>query len=339
MLYQTNRYSEKIPPLINLQMLLALGGGLVAAAQALLIVLEGKILCLNNGCEIVETLTTVPPIAFNVVGGLFFMAIFLALWQGARGVHGWLSMARVLLLAAMAAEGVLIGFQYYVAQVFCSYCLIIFTLVVMLNLLMGWQHMMAGMAIGGAVLLAFASLQFVPHSQAVGLSLESGVYGRLVRAGKTDNLYLFFSASCPHCEDVIATLDQDFTCSLNFNPVEEIEDPPLAEVLKTPGYLADMNRRYLKNLGVTEIPVLVARGSEEVRVVKGKKAILAYFTGQCRAVADRRTSDGSGPAMSRTQGVAAPYLTAPADDGTCAVDSECEQEKDVLSLPGQQRKN
>lgn len=313
--------------MINLQMLLALGGGLLAAVQALLIVLEGNILCLNDGCEIVETLTTVPPIAFNVAGGLFFMTVFLALRQGARGVRGGLELARVLLLAGMAAEGVLIGFQYWVAEVFCSYCLVVFGIIAVLNFLMGMRHILAASAVFCAVLAAFASLQFVPHSEAAGQDLEKGVYGRLDKGESGTSLYLFFSSTCPHCEDVIATLDESFACSLNFSPLDELKQPPMANLAARPAYSPEVNRRYLKTVGISEIPVLAVKTAEEIRILKGKQAIQEYLNGACREI----EKGPAGQMSTEKPGVGAPDsllpFVSPAPGGAedaCSVEEECE---------------
>jgi len=313
--------------MINLQMLLALGGGLLAAAQALLIVLQGNILCLNDGCEIVEKMTTVPPIAFNVVGSLFFMSVFLALWQGARGVKGWLNLARILLLAGMAVEGVLIGFQYYVAQVFCSYCLTVFAIILLLNLLMGWRQLFGGLAVIVSVLLAFASLQFVPRLQAGEFALEGGVYGRLEKAGSSTGHHLFFSSSCPHCEDVIATIDNDFVCTLDFNPVDELRESPLASLAVRPGYSPELNRTFLKNLDVSEIPVLVVKSPEEVRVLKGKLAIGAYFDSNCRKQTAAAEADSTLSEIRDQSGESQllPFIAPAPADGTCSIEVDCEK--------------
>lgn len=328
MLYQPHRFSERTPSMINLQMLLALGGGLLAAAQALLIVLQGNILCLNDGCEIVEKLTKVPPIAFNVVGSLFFMSVFLALWQGARGVRGWLNLARILLLAGMAVEGVLIGFQYYVAQVFCSYCLTVFSIILLLNLLMGWRQLLSGLTVTVSVLMAFSGLQFVPHLQAGEVALESGVYGRLENTQSSTARYLFFSSSCPHCEDVIATIDDDFVCSLDFNPVDELQKSPINSLTLRQTYSPELNRTFLKNLEMPEIPVLVVKAPEEVRVLKGKQAIVAYFDSNCRKkkVPEEVVSGLSGTSVQNGTSPVLPFITpAPADE-TCSVDVDCEED-------------
>lgn len=309
--------------MIGLQKLLALGGALLAVAQTLLIVFQGDILCLNEGCEIVEKLTTVPPIVFNVAGTLYFLTVFLILWRGAGGAMVWLGLARLLLLVGMTIEGVLIGFQYYVAEAFCSYCLVVFSIIVLLNLLMGWRQILAATAVFSAVLLAFSSLHFTPRSESQGMALDEGVYGHLQKEQSKNGLYLFFSSTCPHCEDVIATLDSSFTCSLNFNPIDSLEEAPLPGLVMSTEYSPAINRGFLKNLGITEIPVLVIKGEGEVRILKGKQLIGQYLNDVCREANEpvEGTSDSSGESG---QSTVLPFFSGESQPDACAVDQDCE---------------
>jgi|GEM_PF-590238 len=301
MLYNSNKYSEKVPKLINLQLLLALGGAMLAAIQTLLVVLQGDILCLSEGCEVVEQLTTVPPVVFNAVGTAYFVLLFLTLRLGARGSRGWLGMARLLLVAGIAAEGVLVSFQYYVAEIFCSYCLIIFSIIALLNICMGWRQLLTALAAFVAVLLAFSSLEFTSRSQLEPGSLEDGTYGRLDGQAEASSLHFFFSSSCPHCEEVLETVDADFTCTLNLNPIDELKSPPLENLKRAENYSPRVNRNYLQTNGIHEIPVLSIQDTSEVRLIKGKHAILTYFEKNCRI-----PGSGDDPGVS---------LQTPMDDG------------------------
>lgn len=326
-MYQSKRYSERLPAMIKAQMLLALGGGLLSAGQALLIVLQGNILCFNDGCEIVETLTTVPPIAFNLSGSLFFLTVFLALWLGARGVRGWPNLARILLLAGMTAEGVLISFQHWVAEAYCWYCLVIFGFVAVLNLLMGWRQVLEAAAVFAAVLLAFASLQFIPHSASADQGMENGVYGRLDRGGsEKSRLFLFFSSTCPHCEDVIASLDASFDCSLNFNPIDELKAPPMENLAIRADYSPEVNRRYLRTFGVSEIPVLAVKTPEEIRILKGGQAIQDFLNGSCRKNSQEGQLPQESSGVSEGSRSVLPFVSAPAgvNEDACSVDEACE---------------
>jgi uncharacterized membrane protein len=319
--------------MIGLQKLLALGGALLAAAQVLLIVFQGDILCLNEGCEIVEKLTSVPPIVFNAVGALYFLTLFLVLWWGARGAMEWLGLARLLLLAGMTAEGVLIGFQYYVAEAFCSYCLIVFSIIALLNILMGWRQILAATAVFSAVLLAFSSLHFTPQSESRGMALDKGVYGSLEREQSKNTLNLFFSSTCAHCEDVIATLDSSFTCSLNFNPIDSLNEAPLPGLVMRTEYSPAINKGFLKNLGITEIPALVIQEEGEIRILKGKQLIGQYLDDACKG-ANETVEDTTELSGESSQSTSPPFFSAEPQPDACAVDQDCEPGVDEKTPEG-----
>lgn len=306
-------------------MLVALGGGFLTAAQALILVARGDILCLNEGCKIVEQLTTVPSLVFNVAGSLYFFSVFLALLQGKRKEGGWLRVARLLLLAGVAAEGVLVGFQHYVAEAFCSYCLIVLALILLLNILSGWRQATAAAAVFCSVLIAFSALQFTPRSQTGDIALDEGSYARLTGQGADRDLYLFFSSTCPHCEEVIATIDTGITCNIRFNPIEQLPEPPMPGLSLSPAYSPEVNRRYLKNIGISEIPVLVAGQGGEIRVLKGKQLILEYLEKNCGDASTSIEMTSEVQDMAGAEKTTSPSFTSEAqeEDGACSVDQEC----------------
>lgn len=326
MLYQSKTSLEPIPSTINILLLFAFAGVLLTAVQALLIVFQGDIICLNEGCRIVENLTTVPPLIFNLAGCFYFLVIFWLLWKGKNRDRGMLKFARLLLLTGMAVEGVLVSFQYYIAEVFCSYCVMILALVLILNLLMGIRQVFAGVVFFGAVVIAFSSLEFTARSETGELVLADGTYGRLERQNSGDELYLFFSSTCPHCEEVIETIDADFSCSLNFNPIDLLPDSPLAELTGTTEYSPSVNRRFLMNLGLNEIPVLTIKGQRETRVLKGKQRILEYLDGNCRSTSSGSITDyGMSSETSSQPGQGFQYLTPGTQEDGCSVDVDCDQ--------------
>ena len=143
---------------LQLGQFIALIASLLIAVQIGYILYEGSPFCLNGGCKVVEQLTRVSPMVFNVVGLLFFQMIF---W-GLRVSQGeWRRLpqyVRTLLLTGLAVEGVLISFQYLVANAFCAYCLGILSCIILLNLLLGAKQAAPALLLFVAVALAFASL-------------------------------------------------------------------------------------------------------------------------------------------------------------------------------------
>lgn len=323
MLYQSKTTLEPIPPTINLLLLFTLGGALLTAVQALLVVVKGDILCLNEGCKVVESLTTVPPLAFNLVGFAYFAIIFRLLHLGKNKDRGWLKWARLFLLCGMAVEGVLVCFQYYVAEVFCSYCLIILSLVVILNMLLGIRQVVFALALFAAVAVAFSSLEFSSRSESGEVVLADGIYGTLEKSRQGTELYLFFSSTCPHCEEVIETIGPDFTCSLNFNPVDTLENSPLDGLNRQENYSPVANRRFLKNLGINEIPVLTIKEPGEIRTLKGKQKILEYLDSTCRS--ELLPVDMTSEITGMSGQIPGYQFQIPGvEDDECKVDANCE---------------
>lgn len=326
MLYQTSAKHVPVPPAIHLIIAVAFIGFVITGAQTLLIFFRGDSLCLNEGCEIVESLTTVPPLFFNLAGAVYFFAVFRCFAKGRRGSGVWLNCGRLMLLSGLATEGVLVSFQHFVAQTFCSYCLIIFSIICLMTILTGLRQIVAGLFVFTAVLVGFSSLQFSPVGSSEMPSLDDGTFARLAGTDRAADMYLFYSASCVHCEEVIDTLDDDLQCGLGFNPVGEVKIIPVPGAVRSAGYSPEVNKRYLKNLGILEIPVLAVKKSGEIRILKGKKLILDYLDANCRPkdlpeAGMEQSSIFSGG--STTMSIS-PYYTPPVEDESCSVDEECD---------------
>ncbi|CAG35450.1 vitamin K epoxide reductase family protein [Desulfotalea psychrophila] len=263
-----------------LNLIIVLIGILVTGTQTALIFFGEQAICFNEGCAVVESFTKVPPVIFNLAGCLYFLLIFYTFCRARSGSDGWRQLASLLLLAGMAAEGVLVAFQYYIVDIFCSYCLIICSLVFALNLIAGLKQFCRGIVAFVAVLVAFSVLQF--SSPGGNISLEGGVYARLAGDSGAKKMYLFFSETCPHCEEVIATINESNTCEIAFNPVGVITDFPLENAVVKDGYRAEGNVAFLASLGIREIPVLVITGPGGAEVLKGKNRIDDYLDKNCR---------------------------------------------------------
>lgn len=297
--------------------LIALCGSLLTAAQILLVLFRGEAVCIGDGCRIVENLTTVPPVVFNIAGLLFFQAV---LWGGVlemRNPGRPIRVVKLMLLAGMACEGVLVSFQYYVSEAFCLYCLVILALVLLLNLSLGGRQTGKGVLIFVSVFLVFSGLQFksATAGQPADDSLAGGTYGMRPAQDSGPQLSLFFSASCRYCEEVIASLHERTTCSVRFQPVEEISSLDVPGLQRAPGYSPDINRNFLRALGIDQIPVLMAKDSEGIRILKGEGPISSYLDRYCPVDAAAAGSSGSSPSQAGG--------AVPPDDGACSVSEDC----------------
>jgi thiol-disulfide isomerase/thioredoxin len=279
------RQFQKRPLPTRLSLVVALGGSLLTLIQIILLESGLDGICFSGGCEIVDRQTTIQPNFFNFFGLVFFQAVFWGIWVGRRS-KDLQFYVRMLLFAGLAAEGVLVSFQYIVVETFCTYCLIIFSLVALLNLLNGLHHAVTGAAIFVAVVIAFSTLQFkasTSESTATGINdLEKGAYAVLPGEENKPKLALFFSSTCPHCEKVIKSLQQGTTCTVSFNPVSKVTKFPLTAVMPYEHYDIGVNRAFMTSLGQRSIPVLLVEQQKHLQLISGGNAIMHYLDKSCR---------------------------------------------------------
>ncbi|MFW2365610.1 MAG: hypothetical protein ACN4GW_04290 [Desulforhopalus sp.] len=294
------------------------------ATQAFFLFTGGKTLCFNNGCDIVDAMTMYSPLVFNLAGFVYFQTLFWFLLLGRKGSDNWHNLAGLLLLAGLGAEAVLVFFQYSIAGVFCSYCLVIFLLVVLLNMLCGLQQIFRGAVVFTAVALACFSLQFSAGATS-GVSLDGGSLAQ-VNGGREDvDHYLFFSATCGHCEQVIEILGQENSCNVRFNPVEKISGFQFDGAEYLQGYEPEINFNFLKSLSITEVPVLVVKDRQETRILKGGQRIEQYLGENCRA---GEVIDFSGTSNVSMSGYSyLPGTIVQPDDDACALTTDCTVEE------------
>lgn len=300
-------------------LVLSLMASLLTAVQVLLLVLRGDGLCLNEGCKIVDSLTTVPPLVFNLMGLLYFQTVFWGLLLD-RKYPGWpLKTVKMLLLAGMAAEGVLVSFQLFVTEAFCSYCLVVFAFILLLNLFFGRKQLASGTAIFAVVLLAFSSLQFKTAESAESMSLDRGTFGLRPAGRSGPQIYLFFSSTCQHCENIIETLKTRTSCTVRFQPIDEIRSLDFPGLEPAPAYSAAANRSFLKSLGIEEIPVLAAKDAGGIRILKGEQPIRDYLDQNC--VAEPAAAGG---ATSGFSSGGSGFLPKSVQDDACSVSQDCD---------------
>jgi hypothetical protein len=302
---------------MKLSRFVALLGSIITLVQIFLLANEKEGICLNSGCQVVDSLTTIPPIFLSVGGFFFFQAIFWGIWIAGKAGRS-MRVVNVLLLAALAAEGVLLSFQHVVAQTFCSYCLIILSLVLLLNVLAGIRHALSGAVIFAAVLLGFGVLRFSGSPQPLE-NLDAGTYA--VLAGpEQEKKYLFFSSTCKYCEQVIDSLKEGSDCGIRFNPIDEIREFALEEAEKQEVYDPAVNRALLQSFGLDQIPVLLVRGASGFQVIQGGGPIQHYLDERCLVKQEEPESNGTtgfSPSSSLD------FLPSPQDEA-CSVDVECE---------------
>ncbi len=300
----------------------ALLATIVVLVQIVLLANDSEGICYNDGCGIVDSLTTVPPIYFNIGGLLFFQAVFWGIWLG-RVEHSRLGVVKAILLAGMAAEGVLVSYQHFVAQIFCSYCLLIFSFVVLLNILAGFRQILIGGLVFSSVLAGFAALQFGGVGAKSLQDIDSGTYAVLAGA-EQEKRYLFFSSSCPYCEEVIESLQDGSDCAVRFNPIEEINEFALQNVDWQVPYQPSVNQTILRSFGIGHVPVLLVTSQSGFEVITGGAAIQHHMDQYCIPAATQSSIQQS---IGVSQSPAMDFL--PQLDESCTIDADCEDEPDM----------
>ncbi len=297
------------------------------AIQVVLFVSEKKGICFNAGCEIVDSLTTVPPVYFNVAGFFFFQTLFWSFVLGRKSSEYWHKFAQLLLLAGIVAEAVLVFFQYSIAAVFCSYCLIIFGCIVFLNIACGLRQSFRAMVLFCAAFIALSCLQF-KQGAGVGKDLDAGSLAQM-SGSQESRLYLFFSSTCVHCEKVISSIKEENYCTIRFNPIERIPSFHFPGAEHYLDYEPEINMNFLKNISINEVPALVVKNSEGVQVYTGAGQIQNHLDENCRGKVVEDFS-GTSTGFSSVPGYADFSFTAPPppdQDDRCGLAVDCPPEE------------
>jgi len=296
--------------------------------QIAFILARGESLCLNEGCRVVEKLTTIPPLYINLAGLLYFIILFWSSrWNRVRSGNS-LDRPRLLLLLGLAVEGVLLSYQAFVIQSFCSYCLIIFSIIAGLNILCGWQQIRFGVAVFSAVAASFAVLNFSPASLLALRSetLASGTYAVRKCAAPAKQLYFFFSSGCPHCKNVLSVLENCNNCEFHFNPIDGDQALAIPGLEYTPSYSPSLNRVVLSILKINTIPVLLVQNPDGLTFIKGEESIIGFISQACSQ--DEQAISVDPVDYDVFQG-----MDLIEQEGECAIEVECPDEPEQMQSP------
>jgi len=303
-----------------LSILFALIGCLLTGVQATLIFIQGEGVCFNDGCKIVDSLTRVDPLIFNLAGFVFFFIAAVGLSRARSGSELWLRFTSLLLLAALAAEAVLLAFQIIVSEALCSYCLIILSLIVLANLFMGPKQIFKGIVIFSAVMMASFSLDY--HSGAIRPQpLEAGTMARYQPEDADNEMYLFISSTCKHCQAVLEKIEDSRGCTINFNPVDAYRDFNFEGAALRPGYRPEINLNFLKKMGLQEIPVLLYQDDTTMHLIRGEQAIDSFIETQCETGPQLPTLQESVQMSSSLQPLPLPIQ---GQEEGCSIEEACE---------------
>lgn len=292
----------------------------LTGSQAYLLYSKGSGICFGDGCEIVEKLTTVPSLYFNLLGALFFGVVFVgSLWSYISESKDSQRYVGLLLTAALAAEAVLIFFQWSVARTWCSYCLIIFSLVLLLVLFSGWQQIVQGVVVFAAVLVAAFSLQF--EAGGVGKSLRFGTMAHYQEEGNERDLLLIFSESCSHCEKIIDFLREGSICNVAFNPIEKMKDFTFNNSVIKENYDPQASIGFMQSVGMSGIPIMLAPADGGgFLILNGADQIMPYVQKNCQMNISPLLENEMSRAPKIEFEVSSPSSTK---DDVCGADPDC----------------
>ena len=248
-------------------------GGVFYTASETVLKLLGTSICGSQGCNVVSSFARYGDVPVLFMGVSFFvvMAAFTLLVASGRedlGVRFFGRQVRinlhmavmVMIMAACAAEGYLVGFQLYSAAAICSYCMGMLALVIVTMVTYAFVHgrlvILSGVLTFCAVLVVTSLIN--PVGRAVNLDEVS--VEKITRGKPGHTYYLIYGADCRHCEKVI-----DY-CRKNLN-----DDFCVA--------LCPMERcgAVLESLNVREVPVLLADRGRRKEIITGEGEILNYL--------------------------------------------------------------
>jgi len=303
--------------------LTALAASLLIGVQLCLIAWQGESACFNEGCRIVEGLTKVSPFLFNLFGLLFFLLVgLMAVLARNRPITA--RFLALLLLAAMAGEGVLLAYQYHVALAWCSYCLIIFGLVALCNLILGLRQFFWGLTLVAAINIIFAVLRFEPDLRATqGNGLAAGTAA--IRPGIADgrSVYLIYSKDCPHCLALLQRLPEFNACTIRLNPVGDPPQVAIPGLERMTGFRPEKNLRLLRALQIDAVPVLVVPENDGYRILRSESAIESFLQANCTEPTDDSPPAPEKSGSGTTLLPEGQSLLPPAHDQECSVDVDC----------------
>lgn len=310
---------------------ISFAASILIGIQILIIIFRGEAACLNQGCKVVENLITIPPLYFNLVGFFYFQTVCWLFFLARQKGNLLIDLSRLFLLTGVAAEGLLISYQIYVAEALCAYCLILFAIVLLLNALAGWKQFIAGISILSGIIIISSMLSYGPTALlSKQQTINSGTYGTRTCVNPKKELYLFFSADCPHCKNVIQALEGCSSCNFHFNPIEKLDNFDLKGTKRAASYDPELNKLLLKLLGIDSIPVLLEKNQSGFSIIKGEKQIIHYIQQACYLADPLLYLDNKGQSSQDP-------ISVFSEEEECSLTIECEKEGQQ-KLPTEQKR-
>ena len=261
---------------------LALIGSIATAAQIIVNLVSGSGFCINDSCKTVDELTIISPFYLNMLGLLFFQIVYWGFRFAKRKSLSGFDPLGLILISGLAFESALISYQVFFTHTLCVYCVFIFVILFLLNLLHGRRQLVTAVALLSTIAFSFSILIFSQTGAfSKSYSLKTAAYALKSCSKPTKEVYLIFSTDCPHCHNVIDILNNCNSCDLYLNPIDEVDTFEFNDLKRIPTFSPEINRRVLSVLEIESIPVLVVKSAEGYRFIRGEKPIIDYVQHAC----------------------------------------------------------
>ena len=253
--------------------------GLLLTLSQIFFHFTGRELCFNQGCQIVEDFLDLSPVVINGAGALFFLIIILLsfLAKSKENLEAkWLFC--IMIFSGLVCEGILISIQLYIAKTFCSYCIIIATIIFLIGLIFNFRVFLSGITLLVIEIFLFSHIKFPLGTN---INLNEGTYGVKTCSNPSSVAYLIFSQNCPHCKKVLENLKGCVKCEIHFNPVSKIKKELLPGVVPVESYRPEINILALKIFGINSVPVLIHQTPNGYKIIKGDNQIIKHIKKNC----------------------------------------------------------
>jgi hypothetical protein len=213
-------------------------GGLSTLAELILSLMNSS-LCSSVGCRIVESYLRFDERYMYALGFLFFCALYIS-----ERTEVLRKFSGLLLMCALAAEGYLVGFQLFIAQTVCPYCIALASIIAGIALLKLISGAREPMLAGFCLFLLTGAL--VGSINTTSTPIPSGKY------------VLIYSKDCLHCEEVIR-FSREKAIPLTLCEAGEVTGA-------------------LRSIGIDSVPVLVCNDVDGKKIYSGANNIKAVLT-------------------------------------------------------------
>jgi len=241
-------------------------------------------LCEATGCKLAGELLRFNPLYLNYLGlaSVFFLILLGYFSLKSKIIE---RLFFIVLYSAIAFETTIISYQFIANPEPCTFCLGIFSSLLLIALLSHSKRFAAVLAVVLSIFLALSTLAI----------------GKNKAYTTADGLYLIQSDTCGHCKQVKKYFEEH---NISYMPISVNEASA---------------RSFLKFVNISTIPVAVIKEPTGVTLINGDKAIIAHFEEQKKGIAVSEITEPSVPlAQSSALGVPSEIFSATSEPG-CAI--------------------